>query len=224
VHDRRDRVDTIAHKAYKIDVKRKKELVAKIIKTDKYDQILLFVNKKDSADAAYAYFKEEGINVAMIHGDVEYKNRVQAIKDFRSKKAKVLIATDIAARGLDIQNLPLVINYSLPETTDDFTHRVGRTGRAGKKGTVITMLTVEEYNQFTKVERHLKLNVKREIDEDFPLKDRQPRQRIMKKKSLSEKKGYKKKTYGRSKDADKAQSGAKSKKTTKRDANRSFRK
>ncbi len=224
VHDRRDKVDTISHKAFKVDVKIKKKLVAKIIKKNKYDQILLFVNKKDSADAAYTYFKEEGISVAIIHGDVEYKNRVQAIKDFRAKKAQVLIATDIAARGLDIQDLPLVINYSLPETTDDFTHRVGRTGRAGKKGTVITMLTVDEYNQFTKVERNLKLNVKREIDDDFPLKDRQPRQRIMKKKSLSEKKGYKKKIYDKSKDSDKAQNSAKSKKTTKRDASRNFRK
>lgn len=224
IHDRRDRVDIIKHEAFKVDVKKKKELVAHLLKTSKHEQILLFVNKKDSADAAFEYFRSQGIKIAAIHGDVEYKNRVQAIKDFRSKKVKVLVATDIAARGLDIKELPLVINYTLPESTDDFTHRVGRTGRAGSKGTVITMLTVEDYNHFTKIERDLRMNVKREIHEDFPLKDRQPRQKPMKKKlSLSEKKGhYKKRQVSR--DDEPKRNGAKSKKTTKRDAKRSFRK
>lgn len=226
IHDRRDRVDIIKHEAFKVDVKKKKELVSHILKTTKHNQVLLFVNKKDSADAAFEYFRSQGIKVAAIHGDVEYKNRVQAIKDFRSKKVKVLVATDIAARGLDIKELPLVINYTLPESTDEFTHRVGRTGRAGSKGTVISMLTVEDYNHFSKIERDLRLNVKREIHEDFPLKDRQPRQKPMKKKmSLSEKKGfYKKKYTPKDKESEPKRTGAKSKKTTKRDAKRSFRK
>lgn len=216
VHDRRDKVELIKHRAFKIDVKKKKELVTTLIKESKHKQILLFVNKKDAADAAMEHFKEHGVKAAPIHGAIEYKQRVQAIKDFRNKKIQVLIATDIAGRGLDIKELPLVINYTLPETTDDFTHRVGRTGRAGKSGEVITILTVEDYNKFTKIERNLRLNVKREIHEEFPLKDRQPRQKIQTKKKLSEKKG--KKTPQESKN-----SGAKSKKTTKRDTNRSFR-
>lgn len=216
VHDRRDKVELIKHRAFKIDVKKKKELVTTLIKESKHKQILLFVNKKDAADAAMEHFKEHGVKAAPIHGAIEYKQRVQAIKDFRNKKIQVLIATDIAGRGLDIKELPLVINYTLPETTDDFTHRVGRTGRAGKSGEVITILTVEDYNKFTKIERNLRLNVKREIHEDFPLKDRQPRQKIQTKKKLSEKKG--KKTPQESK-----KTGAKSKKTTKRDANRTFR-
>ena len=224
IHDRRDRVDIIKHEAFKVDIKKKKELVSHILKTTKHDQVLLFVNKKDSADAAFEYFRSQGIKIAAIHGDVEYKSRVQAIKDFRSKKVKVLVATDIAARGLDIKDLPLVINYTLPESTDDFTHRVGRTGRAGSKGTVISMLTVEDYNHFSKIERDLRLNVKREIHEDFPLKDRQPRQKPMKKKmTLSEKKGHYKKKQTAREDAPK-KTGAKSKKTTKRDVKRSFRK
>lgn len=217
VHDRRDTVSLIEHKAFKIDVKKKKELVTRLIKDSEYEQILLFVNKKDAADAAMVHFKEHGVKAAPIHGAIEYKERVQAIKDFRNKKIQVLIATDIAARGLDIEKLPLVINYTLPESTDEFTHRVGRTGRAGNKGEVITILTVEDYNRFTKIERDLKLNVKREIHEEFPLKDRQPRQKIQTKKKLSEKKGKKTPTKEPQK------TGAKSKKTTKRDANRSFR-
>ncbi len=221
VHDRRDKVELIEHKAFKIDIKKKKQLVTTLIKESNYAQILLFVNKKDSANAAFEHFKNEGVKVACIHGDIEYKNRVQAIKDFKNKNIKVLIATDIAGRGLDIKNLPLVINYTLPETTDDFTHRVGRTGRAGNKGTVITILTVEDYNHFTKIERDLKLNVKREIHDNFPLKDRQPRQKVQTKKKLSQKKGKKVST---NKEELNQKSGAKSKKTTKRDQNRNFRK
>ncbi len=217
VHDRRDTVSLIEHKAYKIDIKKKKELVTKIIKDSDYNQILLFVNKKESADAALEHFNTHGVKAATIHGEIEYKQRVQAIKDFRNKKIQVLIATDIAGRGLDIEKLPLVINYNLPESTDDFTHRVGRTGRAGNKGEVITILTVEDYNHFTKIERNLRLNIKREIHEDFPLKDRQPRQKIQTKKKLSEKKGRK------TSSSEPKKIGAKSKKTTKRDSNRSFR-
>ncbi|WP_052502735.1 DEAD/DEAH box helicase [Halarcobacter anaerophilus] len=214
VHDRRDRVDLINHKAYKIDKKKKKELVTKLIKDSNYKQILLFVNKKDAADAAIEHFNTHGVKAAAIHGEIEYKQRVQAIKDFRNKKIQVLIATDIAARGLDIEKLPLVINYTLPESTDDFTHRVGRTGRAGNRGEVITILTTEDYNRFTKIERDLKLNVKREVHESFPLRDRQPRQKVQAKKKLSEKKSRKTPVK---------KEPAKSKKSTKRDLNRSFR-
>ncbi|XPV54932.1 MAG: helicase-related protein [Halarcobacter ebronensis] len=187
------------------------------MKDSKYEQVLLFVNKKDAANAALEHFNAHGVKAAALHGEIEYKQRVQAIKDFKNKKIKVLIATDIAGRGLDVEKLPLVINYNLPETTDDFTHRVGRTGRAGNKGEVISILTVEDYNHFTKIERDLRLNVKREIHEDFPLKDRQPRQKVQKKKKLSEKKGRK------TPSKEPKKTGAKSKKTTKRDANRSFR-
>ncbi|WP_228712198.1 DEAD/DEAH box helicase [Halarcobacter ebronensis] len=215
VHDRRDTVHLIEHFAYKIDKTKKKELVAKLILESGYEQILLFVNKKDSVDSAIEYFGQFKIKAAAIHGGIEYKQRVQSIKDFKNKKVQVLIATDIAGRGLDIEKLPLVINYSLPETTDDFTHRTGRTGRAGNRGEVITILTTEDYNRFTKIERDLRLNVKRLVHDEFPLKDRQPRQKAQAKKKLSEIKG--KKTPVK-------KEPPKSKKTTKRDANRNFRK
>ena len=215
IHNRRDTVHLIEHKAYKIDKTKKKELVTRLIQESGYEQILLFVNKKDSVDSAIEYFAKFGIKAAAIHGGIEYKQRVQSIKDFRNKKVQVLIATDIAGRGLDIEKLPLVINFSLPENTDDFTHRVGRTGRAGNRGEVITLLTTEDYNSFTKIERNLRLNVKRYVHDEFPLKDRQPRQKVQTKKKLSERKGKK---------SPAKKEPVKSKKTTKRDANRSFRK
>ena len=189
VSNRRDVVDAINHKAYKVDKKRKAELAAKLIKDLGVGQVLVFVNKKDTADRLFEYFKKQEIWTTIIHGDINRGGRAKALTLFKGGKSQVLVATDIAARGIDIPALPLVINYDLPELTDDFTHRVGRTGRANHKGQVITLLTINDYNAFSTIEKHLKLNVKREIMEGFEITDKQPRQARPRKKSLSEKKG-----------------------------------
>ena len=189
VSNRRDIVNVIKHRAYKVDKKRKAELAVKLIKDMGEEQVLIFVNKKDIADKLFEYFKANDIWTTIIHGDIKRGGRAKALTLFKSKKSQVLIATDIAARGIDIPLLPLVINYDLPEETDSFTHRVGRTGRANHKGGVITLLTINDYNAFSTIEKHLKLNVKREIMDGFEITDKQPRQARPRKKSLSEKKG-----------------------------------
>ncbi len=189
VSNRRDVVNAIKHRAYKVDKKRKAELAAKLVKEMKGEQVLIFVNKKESADKLFEYFKAQEIWTTIIHGDIKRGGRAKALTLFKSGRSQVLIATDIAARGIDIPELPLVINYDLPEETDSFTHRVGRTGRANHKGAVITLLTIYDYNAFTTIEKHLKLNVKRDIMEGFEITDKQPRQARPRKKSLSEKKG-----------------------------------
>jgi ATP-dependent RNA helicase RhlE len=190
VSNRRDIVNVIKHRAYKVDKKRKAALAVKLIKEMGEDQVLIFVNKKETADKLFEYFKEQGIWTAVIHGDIKRGGRAKALTLFKSGKSQVLVATDIAARGIDIPLLPLVINYDLPEETDSFTHRVGRTGRANHKGGVITLLTINDYNAFSTIEKHLKLNVKREIMDGFEITDKQPRQARPRKKSLREKKGY----------------------------------
>jgi len=189
VSNRRDVVNFIKHRAYKVDKKRKAELAAKLVKDMGSEQVLIFVNKKESANKLFEYFKSQDIWTTVIHGDINRGGRARALTLFKSGKSQVLIATDIAARGIDIPELPLVINYDLPEETDSFTHRVGRTGRANHKGAVITLLTIHDYNAFTTIEKHLKLNVKREIMDGFEITDKQPRQARPRKKSLSEKKG-----------------------------------
>ncbi len=189
VSHRRDVVNFIKHRAYKVDKKRKAELAAKLVKDMDGEQVLIFVNKKESADKLFEYFKSQEIWTTIIHGDIKRGGRAKALTLFKSGKSQVLIATDIAARGIDIPELPLVINYDLPEETDSFTHRVGRTGRANHKGAVVTLLTIHDYNTFTTIEKHLKLNVKREIMDGFEITDKQPRQARPRKKSLSEKKG-----------------------------------
>ena len=189
VSNRRDIVDFIKHRAYKVDRKQKDALTAQLIQELGAEQVLLFTNSKESANKIYEYLKSQDIWTSIIHGDINRGGRARALTLLKSGKTQVLVATDIAARGIDIKELPLVINYDLPESTDDFTHRVGRTGRANNKGAVITLLTIRDYNAFTKIEKHLKLNVKREIHPDFELTDKQPRQSQPKKKSLIERKG-----------------------------------
>ena len=189
VSHRRDVVDFIAHRAYKVDKKRKNELVARLIQDKALDQVLLFASTKESANKIYAYLKTQNIRTSIIHGDINRGARAKSLALLKSGKTQVLVATDIAARGIDIKELTMVINYDMPEGTDEFTHRVGRTGRANHKGSVISILTIRDYDFFTKMEKHLKLNIKRDIYEGFELTDKQPRQKQPKKKSLIERKG-----------------------------------
>jgi len=189
VSQRRDIVNFIVHKAYKVDRAKKAALVAKLIEDKALEQVLLFASSKESANKIYEYLKAKKIRVSIIHGDLNRGSRARSLALLKSGKTQVLVATDIAARGIDIPQLEMVINYELPESTDDFTHRVGRTGRAGHKGNVVSFLTTKDYDAFSKIERHLKLNIKREIYPGFELTDKQPRQKQPKKKSLIERKG-----------------------------------
>ncbi len=189
VSQRRDVVEFIAHRAYKVDKARKAELVAKIIQDMHLDQVLLFASTKESANKIYEYLRSQNIRTSIIHGDLTRGARAKSLALLKSGKTQVLVATDIAARGIDIKELSMVINYDMPEGTDDFTHRVGRTGRANHKGSVISILTTSDYNVFSKMERNLRLNIKRDIYPGFELTDKQPRQKQPKKKSLVERKG-----------------------------------
>lgn len=190
VSDRRDLVNIITHKAYKVDKDRKNELVVQLIQDMKVSQVLLFTSSKESANKIYAYLQSKKIRTSILHGDINRGARAKALGLLKSEKTQVLVATDIAARGIDIQELPLVINYDTPQTTDDYTHRVGRTGRANHKGAVISLLTIRDYDTFSKMERDLRMSIKREIYAGFELTDRQPRQKQPPKKTLREKKGY----------------------------------
>ncbi|VAY86206.1 ATP-dependent RNA helicase RhlE [hydrothermal vent metagenome] len=218
ISQRRDVVSLIHHLAYKVDLKQKHNLLLHLIKKDLTQQILVFVLLRDDANYLTSFLVNNGISAVTINGHLDYTQRSKNIKSFKAKKSQVLVATDIAGRGIDIKDLYLVINFELPQSTDDFTHRVGRTGRAGQKGNVISILTIKDYSTFTKIERNLKLNIKRIVEDGFELKDRQPRQKQMKKKSLSIKKGK------LNKDSKKQKNKSNRKKITKRDTKRVFRK
>ena len=213
IHDRRDRVEKINHRAFKVNKTQKKELVAKLIKDRIGKQILLFANSKVSAQKIYQFLLDEKIRVSILHGDIKRGDRAKALGLLKLGKTQVLVATDIASRGIDIKDLPFVINYEIPEVTDDFTHRVGRTGRSNKSGEVISILTVRDYNRFSKIERELRISIKREVDEEFEITDTQPRQKQPKKKSLIERKGkfdfHKKRVQKRKRQEDRDNKGKK---------------
>jgi len=218
ITNRRETVALIDHLAYSVDSDQKKEMLSYLIGSKNYQQLLVFVNTKKMADTLTEHLNLDGLNSLCIHGDIKQPARARALRKFKAGEIRVLIATDIAARGIDIEQLPIVVNYSLPETTDDFTHRIGRTGRAGNRGCEISLLSVKEYKQYAQIQKDLKLDTQKEQLEGFELTEREHRVARFKRLSLSEKKGLKKPNNPYEKKV------SKSKKTTKRDANRTFRK
>ena len=219
VTNRRQTVKLIDHESYAVDSDKKKEMLSYLIGKNNYPQLLVFVNTKKMADTLTEHLNLDGLPSLCIHGDIKQPVRARAMRKFKAGEIRVLIATDIAARGIDIPQLPIVVNYSLPETTDDFTHRIGRTGRAGHRGLEITLLTVKDYKQFAEIQKDLMLDIERQELEGFELTEKEHRVARFKRVSLAEKKGMKmekKRPSPKKKIA--------SKKTTKRDANRKFRK
>ncbi len=141
---------------------RKNELLSFIIGSRNYRQVLVFVRKKQEADEVASELNLSGLKTAVIHGDKSSGVRTRALSAFKEGKVRVLVATDIAARGLDIPNLAVVMNYDIPHVTGDFIHRIGRTGRAGKEGLAITLVSPNEEVALKDVERLLGKAIRRE--------------------------------------------------------------
>ena len=131
---------------------------------------LIFTNTKRNADHLHTALLGRGYDVTVIHGDLSQRERDQALERFRGSRVRFLIATDVAARGLDIDDISHVINYDVPGTPDDYLHRVGRTGRAGRSGVAITLITPAEILKLRDVERHARTHIEEAtLDVDFPL-------------------------------------------------------
>ncbi len=146
---------TIRQIVHPIEKERKSELLSFIIGSNNYPQVLVFTRTKIIADEVSQHLKDSGLPCATIHGDKKHGARDRALKDFRSGEIKILVATDIAARGLDIDDLGVIINYDIPHIPNDFIHRIGRTGRAGKNGVAITLLSTTEQISWRKIETML---------------------------------------------------------------------
>lgn len=212
VTTQRSNVKNITHEAILVDEDRKLEALSYFIGSKNISQALVFVNQKSQADTLVENLNLDGLKAACIHGDVRQSTRALALRKFKEKELRVLVATDIAARGIDIENLPCVINFALPQSIDDFTHRVGRTGRAGKDGLAITFLSVKDYKFFADIEKELILSVKRYELEGFATKEKKPRVKSKQQKSIKDKKFEAKKREEKVKKPKKT----KSKKVTKR--------
>ncbi|WP_133153857.1 helicase-related protein, partial [Vibrio sp. 10N.261.55.A7] len=136
--------ETVTEIVYPVDKKRKSELLAYLIGSKNWQQVLVFVKTKQGTDALVKELKLDGIKAASIHGDKAQGARQKALDDFKSGKVRALIATDVAARGLDIHQLEQVINYDLPYKAEDYVHRIGRTGRAGATGLAVSLMSRDE--------------------------------------------------------------------------------
>ncbi len=138
---------------YPVEKEKKSELLSYLIGSRNYKHVLVFVRKKDLADEVASYLNMSGLKTAVIHGGKSSGERSRALEGFKEEKVRVLVATDIAARGLDIPTLGVVMNYDIPHVTGDYIHRIGRTGRAGAKGLAITLISPTEMVALKDVER-----------------------------------------------------------------------
>jgi ATP-dependent RNA helicase RhlE len=148
--------ETVAQSAYKVPQEQKRALVEHIVRSRGLKQVLCFVRTKHGASRLARQLEKDGLVASAIHGDKTQAARLEALSRFKDAELEILVATDVAARGLDIDNLPLVINYELPHVPEDYIHRIGRTGRAGATGEAISLVDPIEMKYLHEIERLLK--------------------------------------------------------------------
>lgn len=152
----------ILQRAIEVDTARRTPLLVHLIKSEGWPRVLVFVAKKYSASHVADKLRRSGISAADFHGELSQGARSQALDDFKNSRVRVLVATDLAARGLDIVQLPVVLNYDLPRSASDYVHRIGRTGRAGEPGLAVSLVTAESHAHFRLIEKRHQLAVPRE--------------------------------------------------------------
>jgi len=162
VAPRNSTVEKVSQLVYHVDKARKRELLSQLIDKGNWRQVLVFTRTKHGANRLAEQLNTDGINAAAIHGNKSQGARTRALSDFKANKARVLVATDIAARGLDIDKLPHVVNYELPHVPEDYVHRIGRTARAGMDGHAVSLVCVDEYRLLRDIEKMLQRRIDKE--------------------------------------------------------------
>ncbi|MGE8220659.1 MAG: DEAD/DEAH box helicase [Stenotrophomonas acidaminiphila] len=155
--------ETIAHRVHPVDAGRKRELLLHLLSADSREQTLVFAKTKHGSDKLATFLDKSGIKTAAIHGNKSQSQRLRALGDFKAGRVTVLVATDIAARGIDINELPKVINYDLPMVAEDYVHRIGRTGRNGASGQAVSLVAQEDAKYLRQIVRLL--------DRDMDIRD-----------------------------------------------------
>ncbi len=161
-----------------VDKKQKSALLTQLIHDNKWEQVLVFARTKHGANKLTRHLESNGIKAAAIHGNKSQGARTKALADFKQGLTRILVATDIAARGLDIHQLPQVVNFDLPHVPEDYIHRIGRTGRAGATGQAISLVSADEAKQLTDIERLTKQVLTRTQIEGFEPEHNVPESRI----------------------------------------------
>jgi len=159
VAHRNTTADRISQVVHPVDKKRKRELLSHMIGSQNWQQVLVFTRTKHGANRLAQQLNRDGLSAAAIHGNKSQGARTRALAGFKSGEMRVLVATDIAARGLDIDQLPHVVNFELPNVPEDYVHRIGRTGRAGNEGEAVSLVCVDEHKLLRDIERLLKREI-----------------------------------------------------------------
>ena len=189
--------ENINHYIHPVDKSRKAELLIELIKTKKWDQALVFTRTKHGADRLQKQLDKVNINSKAIHGNKTQNNRMKALEAFKNNKIQILVATDVAARGIDIKRMSQVINFDVPTVAKDYVHRIGRTGRGGDMGEAITLVSADEFRLLRDIEKLINKKLERIQIEGFepehvvPIKDKPN------KKRFHNKKGFKKRNKSR---------------------------
>jgi ATP-dependent RNA helicase RhlE len=152
----------IVQRAIEVDPSRRTQLLRHLVQTEKWSRVLVFVATKHAAEIVADKLRKADIEAEPFHGELSQGKRNQVLQDFKLKALQVVVATDVAARGIDITQLPVVVNYDLPRSSVDYTHRIGRTGRAGESGMAISFISADTQAHFRLIEKRQSLNVPRE--------------------------------------------------------------
>ncbi|MEH6590370.1 MAG: DEAD/DEAH box helicase [Halioglobus sp.] len=159
--------DNLEQWLYPVDKKQKSALLAHLVTENNWKQVLVFSRTKHGADRLAKFLEKRDIQAAAIHGNKSQGARTRALADFKNGETRVLVATDIAARGLDIAQLPQVVNFDLPNVAEDYVHRIGRTGRAGAAGKAYSLVSADEIKQLKDIEQLIQKHITREYIDDF---------------------------------------------------------
>ncbi|MDY0124319.1 DEAD/DEAH box helicase [Sulfurimonas sp.] len=167
-------VESVAQRAIEVNRENRGPLLRHLLDNEKLEQVLVFMANKRATDNIAAKFKKYGYKAESFHGDLLQDERTLTLDEFKAKKIRILFATDIAARGLDIENVSCVINFDLPRSPTDYIHRIGRTARAGRSGTAISFISHEDKAHFGIIQKRCKVNIAMEQIEGFELKGEAP--------------------------------------------------
>jgi ATP-dependent RNA helicase RhlE len=159
--------ETVKQAVHPVDKTRKRELLSYLIGSNNWRQVLVFTRTKHGANRLTKQLELDGLKSAAIHGNKSQGARTRALREFKENKIRVLVATDIAARGLDIDKLPHVVNYDLPQVPEDYVHRIGRTGRAENDGMAVSLVSIDEADQLRAIERLLKQKLEKVVIAGF---------------------------------------------------------
>jgi len=169
IEDEQPTVELIKQRAIEVNMENRNPLLRELISSNSWERVLVFMANNRAADNIAAKFRKYNINAQSFHGDLTQEDREYTLKEFKDKKIKVLFSSDIAARGLDIDNISCIINFDLPRSPADYIHRIGRSGRAGREGLAISFITLENSEHFKLIEKRANIKLEREQIEGFEL-------------------------------------------------------